>query len=292
MTGIIDIVTPAFFAILIGFLVGKLLKINMVPVVDLTLYVGVPALVFVSLLEKDIVLLDAAKIWSASLAIMAGGAITAILVFRSLRQQHSGLYVAISMMNTVNLPFPIIYLAYGTEGLVAATLFYIPNIILMYSVGVYVMSGKHWKENVKEVLRQPVIYASVLGLAFNFLRVPVPDLVMNSLDFIAMMAIPLVLIILGCNLSKVRIASFPTTLLASFLRIGIGLGLGLLMAWALDLTGIDRSVVILVSAMPAAAVTSILATKYNNEPETVSSVVFLTTVASLGVIPVLLQYFG
>ncbi|MCJ7605008.1 MAG: AEC family transporter [Dehalococcoidales bacterium] len=292
MPGIIDVVTPAFFAILVGFLVGKLLKINMAPVVDLTLYVGVPALVFVSLMEKDIVLLDAAKIWSAALVIMAGCAVIAILVFKSLRQKHSGLYVAISMMNTVNLPFPIIYLAYGTEGLVVATLFYIPNIILMYSLGVYVMSGRHWKENVREVLRQPVVYASVLGLAFNFLKVPVPDLVINSLDFIAMMAIPLVLIVLGYNLSKVRIASFPTTLLASFLRIGVGLGLGLLMAWALDLTGLDRTVVILVSAMPAAAATSILATKYDNEPETVSSVVFLPTVASLGVIPVLLHYFG
>ena len=292
MAGIIDVITPAFFAIFIGFLVGKLLKLNINPVVDLTLYVGVPALVFVSLIQKDIVLLDAAKIWTASLAVMVGCAVIAIIVFKSLRQKHSGLYLAISLMNTVNIPFPILYLAYGTEGLVAATLYHIPNIVLMYSVGIYFMSGKDGKRSITEVLRQPVVYVTFLGLLFNFLKLPMPDLVINSIDFIGLMAIPLVLIVLGYNLSKVKVTSFPTTLLASFLRIVVGFGLGLLMAWALDLTGVDRLVVIFVSAMPAAAATSILATKYNNEPEAVSSLVFLTTLASIGVIPVILHYFG
>jgi predicted permease len=41
--------------------------------------------------------------------------------------------------------------------------------------------------------------------------------------------------------------------------------------------------------MPAAANTAILAMKYNNESELVSSVVFVTTVASLVVIPFLLS---
>lgn len=292
MLGVIDIITPTFFAIFVGFLVGRWLKLNIDPVVDLTLYVGMPALVFFSLLQKDIVLVDAAKIWSAAFAVSVGCAVAAIIVFKLLRQKHSGLYVAISLMNTVNIPFPIIYLAYGVEGLVPATLYYIPNVILLYSFGVYFMSGKHWKDNLKEILRQPVVYATLLGLLFNFLKVPVPDLAMNSLDFIGMMVIPLALIILGYNISKVGIASFWTTLLASVLRVGVGFGLGLLMAYALDLTGIDRFVVIFVSAMPAATSTSILATKYKNEAESVSSVVFLTTLASIGVIPVLLRYYG
>lgn len=292
MPGIIDIVTPAFFAIFIGFVVGKWLKLNIAPVVDLTLYVGVPALIFVSLLEKDIVLVDAAKIWSASIAVLFGCAVAAFIVFKLLRQNHSGLYIAISFMNTVNIPFPIIYLAYGVEGLAIATLYYIPNIIILYSFGIYFISGKNWKENFTEVLRQPVFYATFLGLFFNFLRVPVPDLVMNSMNFIGAMTIPLVLIVLGYNISKIDIAFLGTALIASFLRIGVGFTMGLLMAYALDLSGIDRFVVIFVSAMPAAAATSILATKYNNEAESVSSVVFVTTLASIGYIPVLLHFFA
>ena len=291
MPALIDVVLPAFFAIFIGYLVGKFMKLNMAPVVDLTLYIGVPALVFTSLLGKEIIITEAAKIWAAALTVMLGCGLIAYLVFRVLRQRHSGLYVSVLVMNTVNLPFPILYLAYGAAAMVPATLFYIPNVFMVFSVGIFIMSGGR-KESLREVLKQPVIWAAIIGLALNFLHVSVPKLIVTSLDLVAQMAIPVVLIVLGHNLSKVRLSSLPTTLLASFLRMGVGLGLGLLMAWALGLTGLDRSVVIIVSAMPAAANASILATKYNNEPELVSSVVFLTTVASLGTIPLLLHFFG
>jgi len=69
----------------------------------------------------------------------------------------------------------------------------------------------------------------------------------------------------------------------------LGLALGFLAVKMFNLTGVMRSVVLLDSAMPAAALSSILATKYNNEPELVSSVVFITTIASLLVIPFLLN---
>jgi hypothetical protein len=223
---------------------------------------------------------------------MLGCLLIAWLVFKLIKQKHSGLYISISMMNTANIPFPVIYLAYGVEGMVGATLFYIPNVILMYTLGVYVMAGKRWKDNVKEVLQQPVVYAAVLGLLLNFLSVKVPQLIFSSVDFIAMMAIPLVLLVLGHNLSRVRIASFPTTLLACFLRIGVGLAIGLAIVSALHITGVFRSVVILDSAMPAAAASAILATKYQNEAEMVSSVVFLTTLVSLVSIPFLLHMLG
>jgi len=291
MPALYTVVVPAFFAIFIGFMFGKLWKPDMRTVVDVALYIGVPALVFTSLLEKQVNLLDAARVWGAALTVQLGCGLAAFLVFTALRQKHSGLYVPIGIMNTVNLPFPILYLAYGAAALVPATLYYIPNVILAFSLGIYIMSGGN-RAALKEVLRQPVIYAAILGLVLSLTKVTVPDLVLHSLDLVAQVTVPLVLIVLGYNLSRVRITSFPTTLLASFLRMGVGLGIGLLMANALGLTGLTRTVVILVSAMPAAANSSILAAKYDNEAEQVSSVVFLTTVAALGVIPLLLHFYG
>jgi predicted permease len=290
MPGIIEVVLPTFFAIFVGYMVGKLSRIDMTSVVDITLYIGVPALVFVSLVNQEIVLVDAARMWASSLVIMLGCLLVAWLVFKLFRKKHSGLYVSISMMNTVNIPFPVIYLAYGAEGLAGATLFYIPNVILIYTLGIYIMAGKGGKENVKEVLRQPVVYAAVAGLLLNFLNVSVPALAVSSLDFISKLAIPLVLLVLGYNLSRARITSFPTTLLACFLRMGVGLAIGLGIVAVLHITGVYRSVVILDSAMPAAAASAILAAKYRSEAETVSSVVFLTTLVSLVAIPFLLHW--
>jgi predicted permease len=292
MPNIVNVILPTFFVILVGYLVGRFTRINMAPVVDVALYIGMPALVFVSLLNKEIVLLDAVKIWVAALVVMFGVMLVAWVVFKLLRQKHSGLYIPIAMMNTANIPFPVIYLAYGAEGLIGATLYYIPNVIMTYTLGIYVMAGKHWKENIKEILRQPVIYAGILALVLNLSGVTVPQLIYNPLDFLSKMAIPLVLIILGFNLSRVRLTSLPTTILACVLRIGVGLAIGWTMVWALNITGVFRSVVILDSAMPAAAASALLAAKYQNEAEMVSSVVFLTTLVSLVTIPFLLYILG
>ena len=288
MLAILNITLPTLFVIVVGYIFGKLSKINITSVVDIALYAGAPALVFVSLLNQRIILLDAARVCTASIMIMFGCGIIAWPVFKILKQKHSGLYVSIAVMNTMNIPFPIMYLAYGSEGLIAATLFYLPNTLILSSLGIYILAGKHWRENIKEVLKLPIIYAAFLGLLLNFFSVEIPELAMRSLDLIARMAIPLVLIVLGYNLSRIRITSLPTTVLASFLRIGVGLLLGILVVNLLNITGVFRSVVILDSAMPAAAMASILATKYNNEAELVSSVVFFTTIASLVVIPLLL----
>ena len=74
--------------------------------------------------------------------------------------------------------------------------------------------------------------------------------------------------------------------------MGVGLLIGIFVVNLFNLTGILRSVVILDSAMPAAVFSSILATKYKNEADLVSSVVFVTTVISLVTIPLLLWFLG
>lgn len=286
----INIVLPTFLVILIGYVFGKVSKItNIAPVVDVAFYVGGPALTFIAMMEKEVVLLDAGKVWTSSLIISFGCGVIAWIIFKVLlKQKHSALYVAVAMMNTVNIPFPIIYLAYGAEGLLAATLFFIPNVILLCSLGIYIAIGKQWKQGIKEITRVPVLYAAVIGLILNLSNTILPKLAMKSLNLIALMAIPLVLIILGYNLSRVKLTALPTTLLASFLRVGVGFALGLLSVNLLHIEGIFRSVVILESAMPAAVNAAVIATKYNSEAELVSSVVFVTTLMSLVSIPFLL----
>ncbi len=290
MPDILNVVLPTFVVILIGYAFGRIRKTaDISPLVDIAFYIGAPALTFVSMLAKKIVLLDAGKVWAAALIIMIGCGLVAWIVFRLLKQKHSALYLSIAIMNTVNLPFPIIYLAYGAEGLLAATLFFIPNVLILYSLGIYIVAGKHWKDGIKEIFKVPVLYTAVIGLALNLLNVTPPELIMNTLDLIALMSIPLVLIVLGHNLSKVKLASLPTTFLASFLRVGVGLALGFLTVSLFNLEGVFRSVVILDSAMPAAVNASIIATKYDNEAELVSSVVLITTLMSLVSIPFLLN---
>ncbi|MFC2072802.1 AEC family transporter [Chloroflexota bacterium] len=289
MIDFLNIILPVFIVIFIGYLLGKITKMDVSAIVNVVFYVGLPALIFTSMLSEKIVLLGAVKIWAAAIIITFGCGTVAWIVFRIIGQKHSGLYIPISLMNAAYIPFPIMHLVYGSEGLFVATLFYIPNVLLMFSWGLYIAAGKYWKESIKEVFKVPTIYTAVAGLMFNLLNVAVPDLIVKPLNLIGMMVIPLVLLVLGCNLSVVKITTLPTTFLASFFRVGVGLLFGFLTVNLFDLTDVLRAVVILGSAMPAAVNASLIATKYENEADLVSSVVFFTTLASLVVIPFLLH---
>lgn len=288
MTDILNVVLPTFIVILVGFLFGKLSKIDLSSIVDLLFWVGLPALAFTSMLDKKIVLADAGKVWASALIVMAGCGIAAWIMFRILKQKHSGVYLPIMIMNTVNIPFPIISLLYGQEGIFAAVLFYIPNVFAIYSLGIIILSRKDWKNGLKELTKVPAIYAVVIAFTLNLLNVKVPDLILRPVNLIATMVIPLMLLILGFKLASVKISSLSTTLVASVIRLGVGLALGFAVVELFDLTGILRTVVIFEAAMPGAVNTSLLAMKYDNESELVSSVVFLTTIASLVMIPFLI----
>ncbi|MBN2239451.1 MAG: AEC family transporter [Dehalococcoidales bacterium] len=293
MDELLNVVLPTFIIIFIGFIFGKLKKPDMSVISELVIWIGLPALIITSMLEKQIVMSNALKVWGSAVFIIFGCGIIAFIIFSIFRQKHSGLYLPISMMNAVNIPFPIIFLVYGTEGLYAATLYMIPCSIITYSVGIFIVSGKDWKSSLKEVFKIPPIYAAAIGLILNAMGVTIPEIVHRPLEIIGLMAVPLVLLVLGNNLSKIRsISHIKTTLVASFMRVGVGFGLGLLAVMIFDLTGVLRAVVILNSAMPAAVNASIVATKYDNEPEIVSSVVFVTTIASLVVIPFILNFLS
>lgn len=291
MQQIVTIITPTFFTIALGYLFGRLNRSSSAVLVDAAMYIAVPCLVFTSILSSPIVVHEAARIWASCLLVMAGTFLVARFVFAFGRTKHSALYLPIVFGNAVNIPFPIIYMAFGAEGLASAVLYYMPNGILIYSLGIYIAAGHSGlRQGLRETVRIPLVYAALLGLALNLAGVTLPALMMDSLRFLGQAAIPLVLLVLGMNICRIRPSHLSLTLMAGVLRMGGGFAFGLLAVLLLGLTGIPRAVVILEAAMPSAVFTALAATKYKNEAELVSSVVLATTLASVVVIPVLLYY--
>jgi predicted permease len=222
---------------------------------------------------------------------LVGTFVLAWAVFGLVWKKHSGLYLPIVFQNTINIPLPIITLAFGLEGVAQTMLFYIPYALLLNTLGVYMASGrKGLKDGLLVILRTPLIYAVVLALVLNVSGAVLPDVVNKSFGLVGSAAVPLMLIVLGMTIGGLRFTHIPATLVASVIRMGGGFGLGLLAVWIFGLTGIPRAVVLFEAAMPSAIFVSVLASRYKNEAELVSSVVLATTVMSTVVIPVLIYY--
>jgi hypothetical protein len=291
MHQIVNIIGPTFVAVIIGYLFGRVTKASMAVLVDIAIYVAVPAMAFHSMVTSEIVFSDATKLWASSLIVMAGNLVMALALFGALRQKHSGLYLPIVFTNYINIPLPIIFLAFGSQGAALAILMYIPQGIILNSLGVYVASGeKDIKQGLLVMLKTPLMYAAILGLGLNLAHVPIPQVILGSVDLLGTAGVPLMLLILGVSVGRFRFKQIPLTLAATILRVGGGFALGILAVWLLGLVDVNRAVVLFEASMPSAVFVSVLATKYKNEEELVSSVVLATTLMAIPVIPALLYF--
>ena len=291
MEQIITVILPTVFAIALGYLLSRWGRPDVGTLIDVAMFVTTPCLVLHSLYQNPIVIGDALRGWGAALLLIAGTFAIAWLVFGIRRKGSSALYLPIMFQNTINIPLPIIYLGFGDQGVALTVLFFIPNLLLVYSLGIYMASGhKALRQGVGAVFRTPLIYAAILGLILNLTGAAVPEAVTNSLRFVGQAAVPLMLLVLGMNMGRFKFSQIGLTITASVIRMGGGFAVGLLAVWLLGMSGLPRAVVLFEAAMPSAVVTSVLCTKYGNNPELVSSIVLTTTLMAVGVIPALLYY--
>jgi predicted permease len=294
MEQIINIIGPTIFAVALGYLLGRLSDAKVGTLIDVAMFIATPCLVFNSLFTSEVEIGQALRQWATCLMVMAGSFVIAWVVFRALRPlrpRGPAVYLPVVFMNTINIPVPIIYLAFGDAGVAQAMLYYIPNGLLIYTLAVYVASGhKEWRQGVMAVFRTPLIYAAVLGLVLNLAGAELPLVVTNSFKFVGQAAVPVMLLVLGMNVGRFKIRQIPLTLVASVIRMGGGFAVGLFAVWLLGMTGVPRAVALFESAMPSAIFVSVLASKYHNGAELVSSIVLMTTIFAIGVVPALLYY--
>ncbi|MCE9534954.1 MAG: AEC family transporter [Nitrospirae bacterium] len=101
---------------------------------------------------------------------------------------------------------------------------------------------------------------------------------------------PLASLVLGLSISFEAVRkTWPLTLLGVALRMGGGLLLGWTVAWLLDLTGLERAVVILIAAMPSAVTAVIFATETGLDEDLVASIVALSICLGVALLPWLPQ---
>jgi predicted permease len=143
------------------------------------------------------------------------------------------------------------------------------------------------------MLRVPAIWALVLAAALvaSDSHLPVP--LARTVELLSDASIPVFLVVLGMQLfGKGFKGPWGPVLFASGMRLVGGALIGLLLAARLGLDGAARQAGVLQSAMPAAVITTVLATEYDAEPAFVTSVVITTTVLCPLTLTPLLAYLG
>ena len=79
------------------------------------------------------------------------------------------------------------------------------------------------------------------------------------------------------------------SLVGALIRIVGGFACAYVTVTLLGIHGVNRQVILLYGSLPSAVVNFVLTEKYGQDPELVASIVVITTLLSLGTIPVVLS---
>ncbi|MFI3226772.1 MAG: AEC family transporter [Clostridia bacterium] len=177
---------------------------------------------------------------------------------------------------------------YGAMGMLYASLYVIPQRVVMWSAGVsYFSKIENKREVVKKVATHPCIVAVYIGLFVLISQIQLPYAITRTISATGDAAFPLAMLLIGFMLAESNFKTMFTkgTVLFSFLRLII---IPFFVFIACKFTGVPElvgSVSVVLAAMPAGTSTAILAIKYNGDGELAAKCIVLTTILSLFFIP-------
>jgi predicted permease len=247
--------------------------------------IGTPFLVFSTFARTAIPPGAFAASAAASAAILVGFVLAAALILRLLRLPWRTYLPALAFPNTGNLGLPLALYAFGPEGLSYAIVFFTLCSLTNFTAGQAIAAGSiRWRT----ILRMPIIYAAVLGVGVSVLGIALPPWLANTVSLLGSITVPLMLLMLGVSLGKLRIAAFPRALMLATLRIGMGVGIGFAVTTLFGLHGVAKEALIQQSAMPVAVFNYLFALRWDNQPEEIAGLVVVSTFLAIITTPALL----
>ncbi|HPX61018.1 MAG TPA: AEC family transporter [Deltaproteobacteria bacterium] len=137
---------------------------------------------------------------------------------------------------------------------------------------------------VSEILRNPLIIASLAGLAWSFLQLPMPVAVGRTLQIATGMSLPLALIAIGGSFSLQRLQGdmYKALLATGIKNVSMPL-IALPLLLMAGIRGEELAVAVVMAAAPTATATYIMAQEMKGDAELAGSIVILSTLFSLPV---------
>jgi predicted permease len=278
-------VIPVFFLIAAGFAFAHWKKISLTSVTEIIVYLGTPSLVFSSLVSRPLFVGDIVVLFAGILLIFSGVGILIGLYFSFFRFSSRGFIMPTLFMNAGNMGIPLALFAFGEAGMQRATLMFMMLTFLQYSLGIYILNGRG---NWIEMFRLPLIYAAAAGLACNLAQIRIPDLLLQPIVMLGQATIPIMLISLGYRLYQVGSLRWGHALGGALLRVLGGFGVANIAVHLIGAEGVNRQVLLLYGALPAAVVNFVFTEKYRQDPGLAASIVVLSTLIFVLVIPIVL----
>ena len=278
---------------------------------NLVLYVAQPALIFLAYLRPfdSKVLLNAALVLVFSFLAQGFFAAVAMMLFKKAQDKaRRMLRFATIFSNAAFMGIPLISAVLGDEATLYASVYNISFNLFLWSLGVHIctterdydgdgdvdreIEAQHKKNaSILTALIHPVTIAAALGLVFFFLPIEtyIPDIVIDALTMLKNLVAPLSMTVIGLRLADINFKGFFKDkylylflgLRHFLLPIAVFIVMRLLMLTPLPISDVVITVILIMSAAPAASSATMFAEKYDCDAVYVSKLVAISTILSI-----------
>lgn len=285
---VLAIVAPVFLLASVGFAWAKAgydYPTDFVTRLSMTL--AVPCLIFTALMQTEI---TPSALAALSLAALAAYCVVLALtwaVVAALRLNRATYVAPLAFGNTGNLGLPLALFAFGDTGLGLAVVVFAVMAILTFTIGLWLVAGG---ASPGRVLREPMLWATILGGVFLSMGWQTPDWLTRSLSLVGQMAIPMMLITLGVAVARLRPGRISRAIWLSAAKLVLGLTAGIVAGRAFGLDPVAFGVLVLQMATPVAVTSYLLAERYKADPDAIAGLVVVSTLMSVATLPITLSF--
>lgn len=305
---IITLVLPVFLVVAVGYVVRKAGLVDMLFVSQLNrlvFYLALPLLLFYKIANADFSQSFNPQLVTGLFIANIAGCGGAYLLAKLLRYPPAnyGTFAQAAFRgNFAYVGLALVFNTYGEAGLAIGGMavgFVVP-LLNFLSILALLFSQQGTKVSVAFILQQvlvnPLIIASFVGIIWSFLDLPIPVVINSSLDIITGMALPLALLAIGASFSlkKLRGDIVCASVASGYKLIVMPLFTAIIL-FAVGVRGQALGIGILYGATPTATAAYIFAQQMKGDAELSGAVIMMTTLASVltyTVTLILMRYYG
>jgi predicted permease len=258
----------------------------------LVLWITLPVALFVSAAQSDLadlVTYGPVAFTAGALVPLFGyaiGALTARLLGLG-SQQASVVRVNAAFSNTAFVGIPVCTALWGPKGALLAALFDQGLNLPLFTLAPWgygqSSNGQAWRQ----ILTAPMVWGMVLGIAWNLLGLELWAWLAKPLGALGSTTAPLSLMLVGAMARRAQVETRMAPSLAAYLgtRLILVPAAVLAVMLALGFDGLGAAVTVVMSAMPASVIATVMAEEYGADAALAGTGALLSVLVSLLTIP-------
>lgn len=230
-----------------------------------------------------------------SFGVYAGFAVSAKLFSKMLHVEGKAKDVfeyVLLFSNVGYMGYPVVQVVFGQEGVFYTAVYNLSFSVLVWSYGVFLMNRNSDHKEKRKGFLNPGLVAVLIGYALFAFSIKLPGPIEQTLKLIGDTTMPLSMMFIGFILAQTEMKTIFRewrVFAITFIRLVVQPASVWLVLSTFGFKGLLLNIPVLIAAMPAAANTAIIASKYGSDYQLAAKLIYISTLLSVATIPFVVE---